>query len=57
MTQHLLAFSNPLIDPYITWDTVTWLKSVTNLPVVVKGILSGHCYICFRLVMRAYAMF
>jgi len=29
------------IDPSITWDTVSWLKSVTSLPVVVKGILAG----------------
>jgi 4-hydroxymandelate oxidase len=29
------------IDPSITWKDVEWLQSLTQLPVVVKGILRG----------------
>ena len=25
-----------------TWDDVEWLKSVTNLPIILKGILTGR---------------
>ena len=28
-----------LFDQSLTWEDVTWLKSITNLPLVVKGIL------------------
>lgn len=28
-----------LVDPSLTWDSVDWLRSVTALPVVLKGIL------------------
>lgn len=35
-----------LTDTYVsrtlTWDTVTWLMSITDLPVVVKGILTAE---------------
>lgn len=27
------------IDPALTWDDVTWLKEISGLPVIVKGIL------------------
>ncbi|MFN8638522.1 MAG: alpha-hydroxy acid oxidase [Dehalococcoidia bacterium] len=30
-----------LMDPSITWGDVTWLRSITRLPVIVKGILRG----------------
>lgn len=30
---------NPHLDPSVTWDDVTWLRSVSSLPVVVKGVL------------------
>ena len=29
------------IDPSVTWDDMDWLHSITNLPIVVKGILRG----------------
>ena len=32
-------FSN-LIDDSLTWDIIPWLKSITKLPIIVKGILS-----------------
>lgn len=28
-----------LVDPNLTWDDIAWLTSVSNLPVLVKGIL------------------
>jgi 4-hydroxymandelate oxidase len=28
-----------LVDPGLTWDDVAWLKSITTLPVLVKGIV------------------
>lgn len=29
-----------LIDDALTWDFIPWLKSITHLPVIVKGILA-----------------
>lgn len=37
----LNEYASSLFDPSLTWDDVKWLKSVTRLPVVVKGILTG----------------
>ena len=31
-----------MLDPKLTWDTITWVKSFTKLPVIVKGILTGE---------------
>ncbi|XP_077997868.1 2-Hydroxyacid oxidase 1-like [Glandiceps talaboti] len=28
-------------DPIATWEDITWLKSITKLPIVLKGILSA----------------
>jgi 4-hydroxymandelate oxidase len=33
------AAFDALVDPGLTWDDVAWLKSVTTLPVLVKGIV------------------
>ncbi|EEC17284.1 glycolate oxidase, putative, partial [Ixodes scapularis] len=30
------------LDPSLTWDDVTWLKSITKLPVIAKGICNGN---------------
>ncbi|KAM7310070.1 hydroxyacid oxidase 1-like [Ixodes scapularis] len=30
-----------MIDASVTWDDVTWLKGISKLPVVTKGILTG----------------
>jgi 4-hydroxymandelate oxidase len=35
----LAAYSASLFDASLTWRDVTWLKSITRLPVVVKGVL------------------
>jgi isopentenyl diphosphate isomerase/L-lactate dehydrogenase-like FMN-dependent dehydrogenase len=29
-----------LVDPSLTWEAVDWLRSVTRLPLILKGILS-----------------
>ena len=28
-----------LFDQTLTWKDITWLKTLTNLPIVVKGVL------------------
>jgi len=35
-------FCETLIDPSLTWDDIKWLRSVTRLPVILKGILSAE---------------
>jgi len=37
----LNEYANSLFDPSLTWKDVDWLKSVTRLPIILKGILSG----------------
>ena len=29
-----------MIDQNLNWDDLTWLRSLTRLPIVVKGVLS-----------------
>lgn len=29
-----------MIDRKLTWQSITWLRSLTNLPIIIKGILS-----------------
>jgi 4-hydroxymandelate oxidase len=36
----LSAYAASLLDPTLTWDDVDWLRSLTTMPVVLKGILS-----------------
>ncbi|CAG9830778.1 unnamed protein product [Diabrotica balteata] len=31
-----------LFDPSINWEDIKWLKSITNLPIVLKGILTAE---------------
>ena len=38
----LYRYTQALIDPKLTWDTIKWVKSLTTLPVIVKGILTGE---------------
>lgn len=38
-TSGLAAYFADLLDPSLTWDAVGWLRSITRLPVVVKGIV------------------
>jgi 4-hydroxymandelate oxidase len=36
------AAFNELVDPTITWRDLEWLASLTDLPIVVKGILTSE---------------
>jgi 4-hydroxymandelate oxidase len=36
----LLKYINVQFDPSLTWEGIEWLRSITSLPIVVKGILS-----------------
>ncbi|NXV74777.1 HAOX2 oxidase, partial [Atlantisia rogersi] len=29
-----------LLDPSVTWNDIYWLRSLTNLPIIIKGILT-----------------
>ena len=31
-----------LISPSVTWDSVDWLRSLTSLPIILKGILTAE---------------
>jgi 4-hydroxymandelate oxidase len=35
-----LEYVHNLLDPTLTWESVHWLKSLTRLPLLIKGILS-----------------
>lgn len=35
----LAAYFATLLDPSLTWKDVDWLRSITNLPVVIKGVV------------------
>jgi 4-hydroxymandelate oxidase len=37
----LFAYFAQQLDPSLTWRDLEWLRSITELPVVVKGILRG----------------
>ena len=37
----LNEYAASLFDQSLTWKDVKWLTTVTSLPVVVKGLLSG----------------
>jgi len=40
-TNTFRGLANNYLDPSLTWDDVHWLKSVTKLPLWLKGILRG----------------
>ncbi len=35
----LAAYVNELLDPSVTWKAFSWLRALTTLPIVVKGIV------------------
>jgi 4-hydroxymandelate oxidase len=35
----LAAYFADMLDPSLTWDAIDWLRSITKLPVLVKGIV------------------
>lgn len=38
----LLAYIAEQLDPGLTWDDVAWLRSLSELPVVIKGVITGE---------------
>ena len=46
----LNEYASSLFDQTLTWEDVAWLKSVSTLPLVLKGILTGIC--CMPYVWR-----
>jgi 4-hydroxymandelate oxidase len=36
----LASYASSLLDPSITWDDVDWLRSLTSMPIILKGILA-----------------
>jgi len=38
----LATYANTLWDPSLTWDAIGWLRSITRLPLLVKGILTAE---------------
>ena len=38
----LATFATAHFDPTLTWEALSWLRSVTTLPIVVKGILTAE---------------
>ena len=38
----LARYVNSLWDPSLTWGSIDWLRSITRLPVVIKGILTAE---------------
>lgn len=41
----LAVYVTQAIDATLKWDDIAWLKRMTSLPVVVKGILTGELFI------------
>ncbi len=37
----LAAYFASLLDPALTWKDVEWLRSISRLPIIVKGIVRG----------------
>lgn len=38
----LAVYVTQAIDATVKWDDIAWLKRLTSLPVVVKGVLTGE---------------
>jgi 4-hydroxymandelate oxidase len=36
-----LEYIHNLLDPTLTWESIGWLKSITKLPILIKGVLGG----------------
>ncbi|XP_077236427.1 peroxisomal (S)-2-hydroxyacid oxidase GLO4-like [Tasmannia lanceolata] len=38
----LEAFVSQTMDPSLSWKDIGWLKSITNLPILIKGVLTAE---------------
>lgn len=41
-TSALAAHTQATFDPALTWEALAWLRSITTLPIVLKGILTAE---------------
>ncbi|CAN4089150.1 unnamed protein product [Withania somnifera] len=39
---NLDAYAAETLDPSLCWKDIAWLKSVTKLPILIKGVLTGE---------------
>lgn len=39
-TAKLTSYLASLLDPSISWNDITWLRSVTSLPIILKGVMN-----------------
>ncbi|KAM3747078.1 hypothetical protein ACB098_05G010800 [Castanea mollissima] len=39
---NLEAYANETMDASLCWKDIEWLKSITNLPILIKGVLTGE---------------
>ncbi|KAM3747073.1 hypothetical protein ACB098_05G010600 [Castanea mollissima] len=39
---NLAAYANKAMDASLCWKDIEWLKSITNLPILIKGVLTGE---------------
>lgn len=39
---YLGKYTNDLLDLSLTWEIIEWLRSVTSLPILLKGILTAE---------------
>uniref|UniRef100_A0A1D1Z369 (S)-2-hydroxy-acid oxidase n=1 Tax=Anthurium amnicola TaxID=1678845 RepID=A0A1D1Z369_9ARAE len=39
---NLQAFASELHDASLSWKDIAWLKSITNLPIFIKGVLTAN---------------
>ena len=37
---HFQSYVQYLFDDSLTWDAITWLRSITRMPILVKGVLT-----------------
>ncbi|KAJ0515086.1 putative (S)-2-hydroxy-acid oxidase [Helianthus annuus] len=37
---NLEAFTSSSLDPSLSWKDIAWLKSITQLPILIKGVLT-----------------
>ena len=38
----LHQYTSAMIDPSLNWNTIDWLRGITKLPIILKGILTAE---------------
>ncbi|KAK7838121.1 peroxisomal (s)-2-hydroxy-acid oxidase glo4 [Quercus suber] len=39
---NLEAYAKETMDASLCWKDIEWLKSITNMPILIKGVLTGE---------------